>query len=554
MDPSRKQAKEREFFDVHTVPKHHGKFGALIHRISGRRSHTVNLQPGRLRRYRRFVPFAIGVAVLAVAFLAVRLFTKAEVHDYYPAVCLGTWENAIGASGQPENFDQSSAAETFTNTNSAIYRLPQSDIYCGGFLPPTEETKGNITNVALTLIWHVGELQPSSAPIGVVETPPSVPLEDATDTPSGAEPAVPADESGAVTPPPAENVPPPAGEVPTGTPAAPEPSEPSAYIAPISSPIAQALPKSKNWYEQLGQAVMEFVSSRVFAQEEATPAVSADAPAAPPSETPPPPPAEQPAPEVQASPTPEIPAQDAVPQEGPASSSGQTIVLPPLTTTLAPLATSTDNETAIPAPTGTAMANEPTPPDEHFLKVSYSVNGESWFEIGKVSMANWQNFTVRLPVSSWSELKNLQISVQDIPTTLNPIPPVYLAGMFVEVNYELPPIFLENVAEDQPTAPDGIPIVTLSGDKRPVPAGGRQANWNANEAPTFDFDLGGISSPAAISAPEDAEPAPPASSETPATPAPSDAMIPPAEPASPSPAVAPDAPEASSSPDSQPIP
>ena len=251
----------------------------------------MNLQPSWFRRYRRFLSAGIACATLIAAFAAVRLFTRAEVQDFYPSICLGTWENAAGASGVPENFDPSLAVEGFTPENSAIYRLPESEVFCGGFLAPSEETEGNITNIALTLIWRAGELPEAPQPVSVVETPlstpegiatstletedasateeqpsdaetsPNAPTDDtATGAPSGSEPGTPVNDEGAT--PSTESVPPPAEQAPPAEPL-PEPAPPSAEPVPSqgNEPSARVAP---NFFS--------LIVSQAFAQEDVTPA------------------------------------------------------------------------------------------------------------------------------------------------------------------------------------------------------------------------------------------------------------------------------------------
>src|SRR3989344_802600 len=499
MDPSQKHAKEREFFDVH--PGHRQGSGAktFLKRFVGGRSRTVNLQPSWFRRYRRFLSAGIACATLIAALAAVRLFTRAEVQDFYPSICLGTWENAAGASGVPENFDPSLAVEGFTPENSAIYRLPESEVFCGGFLAPSEETEGNITNIALTFIWRAGELPKVPEPVGVVKTPPSTPEDaettDASETgevpppgePSGntgATSSVPTDDATAHTPnesgsstlkdddnitPPDESIPPPAEQVPPAEPL-PEPAPPSPEPVPSqgNEPSARVAP---NFFS--------FILNRPFAQEDVTPART-EAPASSSeillqnTEPPTPVPSTNTNDETSPNDTPTGTEPIPFPEEP--------VVLPTLTTKLEPIATSTTNETTS-TPTGTAPTYEPPPPpepDENFLKVSYSVDGEAWFEIGRVNMGNWQNFTARLPISRWDELKKLQISIQGIPTMLNPVPPVYLAGMFVEVNYELPPLFGdEQGIADEST--ENLPVLSAPNAIRSIPGRDEESVFGVGE-------------------------------------------------------------------------
>lgn len=477
MDPSRKQAKEREFFDVHPGVSQGKGVRAWWVRFLRRRKQTVDLHPGRFRRYRRFAPLIVGATALVAALVAVRLFTKAEVQDFSPSLCLGTWENAAGASGAPENFDPSLAAEGFTHENSAIYRLPESEIFCGAFLAKSdegEEAKGDITNVALTFIWRVGEL-PEAEPVGVVKTPPTVPEEPPAED-VASEDAARSDENGA----PASEITPPAPPV---EPPAPEPSGEAAPVmpeatppAPTPEPAPPVPPESGAPSARSSPNFFSFIFSRAFAQEEAV-IEQGDEPAPP-----------APAP-VAAPPTEDIPQGqpgEPLPQEA------EPIVLPPVTVPLEPTVSTdgVDEETKESAPGAGVFTPPPPPqPDENFLKVSYSVDGEAWFEIGKVNMANWHNFTARLPVSRWDELQRLQIAIEGIPTLLVPVPPVYLAGMFIEVNYT-PPSLFDNEAEVVEESTEGLPVFAVRNAIKILPGRDESNVFGAGERVEFDLDLG----------------------------------------------------------------
>lgn len=491
MDPSQKKAKEREFFDVHPGVRQ-GSRPAIFKRFFGRNTHTVNLQQNRFRRHaRRLIPVGTALVGFLLAIVSFNLFTRAEFKDFYPEVCLGAWENAAGAAGQPESFEPILAAEGFSNENSAIYRLPGTEVFCGGFLAPSEETEGNITNVALTFIWRVGERPSLDEPVGVVETPPTVPAEssDATDTPSEPSDSAPAEGT-------------------TDAPAVPEDAAPVSEPAPVPEPAPEPTPSEPT--ARSGQSFFSFVVSRARAQETTEPVTNPEPPVTAPESVP------------------EIPAPIPEPaSEAPAQSPGESIILPPLTTELLPLG----DETAPDEPVGPLPTYEPLPPpppDENFLKVSYSVDGESWFEIGKVNMDNWQNFTARLPISQWDEVKNLQISVEGIPTTLNPVPPVYLAGMFIGVNYELPPFFGD---EDEllDESSDGLPILDAPNAIRAALERGDENVFGAGERVEFDIDLSvlpslnGTSTEPSLDEPENTTTTP---SEIPAPPVEPDDVLP----------------------------
>jgi len=88
--------------------------------------------------------------------------------------------------------------------------------------------------------------------------------------------------------------------------------------------------------------------------------------------------------------------------------------------------------------TTTALAPPAPAPDEDFLDVSYSTDGQAWVSVGTVNVEDLSDFTVTLPITDWTDLQNLQIRVEGIPTTQDPIPAVYLDGMIMEVHYVLP--------------------------------------------------------------------------------------------------------------------
>jgi hypothetical protein len=67
------------------------------------------------------------------------------------------------------------------------------------------------------------------------------------------------------------------------------------------------------------------------------------------------------------------------------------------------------------------------------MDVSYSLDGVTWTDLGQVSESNWQDYSVVIPVSSWSDINNLQIQLDPI-ITADP-PTVYLDSMWLEVDY-----------------------------------------------------------------------------------------------------------------------
>jgi hypothetical protein len=161
----------------------------------------------------------------------------------------------------------------------------------------------------------------------------------------------------------------------------------------------------------------------------------------------------------------------------------------------------------------------PPVPDENFLDVSYSTDGQTWISIGQVNINNWQQFTVTLPISDWNDLQNLQVRIEGIPTTQDPVPPVYLDGMFMEVHYSSGALLsdqatsTDEIASSTNTSTPASPVRLMLSDpgaqqscdiepfSQSLPIGG-SANFMINLHPSingvsYDLELGHL--PAGIS-------------------------------------------------------
>ncbi len=75
-----------------------------------------------------------------------------------------------------------------------------------------------------------------------------------------------------------------------------------------------------------------------------------------------------------------------------------------------------------------------TPPAPGFLEASYSLDGQNWQTLGEVSRDNWQDLTFNIPVSSWTDIDNIQIQLNPLPTV--DMPTVQLDGMWLQVDYD----------------------------------------------------------------------------------------------------------------------
>lgn len=89
-----------------------------------------------------------------------------------------------------------------------------------------------------------------------------------------------------------------------------------------------------------------------------------------------------------------------------------------------------------------------------FLEVSYSLDGIRWVPIGRVNKDNWRDYSIDIPVSSWEEVKRLQIMISVLPT-IDEKPDIYLDGISMRAEYD------RTVAE---LAADGLEAVSYAVD------------------------------------------------------------------------------------------
>jgi hypothetical protein len=316
----------------------------------------VNLRPHFARRSPLFAGLIL-LALIGGGFIVRKIFTRGETADFFPATCLGTWQNPIRAQGQPDTF--SDATVPLDDHNSAVFTGGDEQIFCGSFVLSSVEDKGAITSVGLMLAWRMEGA--SAEPIQ--ESP--VTSSTATTTPIET-------------------------EGPTST-----PEEAPAAFRLI--PLALA--------------------------EEGAP---------------------DPSPSAEPTPEPERSAQTST-----ATEEAQTVIIaPPLhaelndnpTSTTIPTVDTSTQENVGGAPASGSLLSGPLP-DDHFLSVEYSLDGQTWIALQKVGLENWQNFTIDLPLKSWDELRRVQVRVIGVPTTLSRIPKMYLDGMLLEAHYEVAPLF-----------------------------------------------------------------------------------------------------------------
>ncbi|MDI6820732.1 MAG: hypothetical protein QMD65_00950 [Patescibacteria group bacterium] len=401
----RREQKKRVFFDIQNdKPK-----DWWLSWISSRK--TLNLKK-RFYERRPLIALFIVLLIGGGVFVLRSALTKAEVADFYPGSCLGTWQSPQNAQGMPETFNSSELI--LDENNSAVFSSGTEKIFCGSFVPDSYESKGDLKNVGLTLVWRVEDLTSSSS---------DAQFAPATST--------------------LENIP---ENISTSTEEELKPQSFLRYLfnfafARLPSPTAQA---TDGQAEESNESA-EDLTIQATTTEVMVPVLESTTTA------------------------------DVLGVSTSTTTETTTIIIaPPIIAPLGPISSSSDVilfETSTVTSTATTTALEVIELiiDENFIRVSFSLNGYDWFELGRVNLKNWSSFTATLPVKTWDELKTLQISIEGMPTILTNMPRIFLDGMFVEARFELPPA-LDTIISLMPKSDEQAVKIVLPAAEFPKPS------------------------------------------------------------------------------------
>src|SRR3989344_5762936 len=355
-------------------------------------------------------------------------FLWANTRVFYPAACAGDWEQPQLAQGEPE-LSADDPVEAFNETNSAVLRQGTGvQIFCKEFQGEWPEN----------LLVRDAKLRLSFAVTSAPEESDQIPSEESQ------EPSTPAVPEGLV-PSPEE-----AGQ--EEVPLEESPSIEEEQLEPAASSNEEAEPPVSEEAPSKPEVIEEQPVDQEAVEKEAIPssseevpadisalwnmrgrailrafwevgAQSAESPQDAQTESP-----EQPPVELFESEDSSEPERPAVPPEAPQSEGGEQPVEAP--------DPSVDEEVQFDPPAGGSaegVVEQPAPPAEDFLEISYSFGGSDWVSVATINQSNWSGFTIPLPgIATEFEIANLQIRLEGLPGA-NGVPTVYLDAMEVEV-------------------------------------------------------------------------------------------------------------------------
>lgn len=389
-------------------------------------------------------------AALIFFYISKEALTTAEVADYFPSTCLGSWQTTEQAQGEPETLRFSEKEIGFDN--AAYLDIPQGEIYCGQFLAGDKADLGEIKGVGLTLVWRVANL-------------PKVVLPEATVSPESTSTPTSTDNNSSVL----------EGELQGAE--GVEGVQPNEEVSPPSSwnRFFSPLVLAQESEPMLVETPIEMPANTSVAE----PVISPETSKVEPTES-----------EIRSNAEPTGGNGEKTDSQTEGKKSGEEEIQTgynELTPPLGPLE----------EPVTELIFNPTSEADESFLRVSYSLDGQVWREIGKINATNWLHFTAPLNISSWEDLRKVQFKVEGIPTTLENFPEVYLDGMFLEVQYEKPPIVeileQDTVIQEEPIMdvelPADLPVIVVPEGDGLKPAPTDRKDFTPNEAPSFDMDF-----------------------------------------------------------------
>lgn len=386
--------------------------------------------------------YAIWLAIVAasVGFALYSLFVKANIFNYYPSSCLGTWDNPQNAEGEP-SLGPGAAPEAFNRENSAFYDGGGAkQIFCGGFKTEADPSEKIFKKAVLKFSWAIA-VSPTPLPTEAGEAGGA---SSQTLQQSEFENKIldlPASASVIVIP----DIPAAASESLENQPSNPEPTPEQIPLGPEPSPVMTEEPTP---VPETSAEPTRIEPTPI----ESTP-IPEPAPESVPSSEPAPPPAESPTSFIKnrilstifsvedevSSPSLSSSQDNNLPTPSPTHSpSTYPSLFPSLTVapSFSPAASAAEQTnqslTGVASPSQTASLSQSL---DNFLEISYSTDGQNWHLLALVSDRNFNNLELEIPITSWVELEKLQISIRG--TASDTIKQVYLDGMWIEAQYEI---------------------------------------------------------------------------------------------------------------------
>lgn len=125
---------------------------------------------------------------------------------------------------------------------------------------------------------------------------------------------------------------------------------------------------------------------------------------------------------------------------------------------------------------------------DDLLSVQYTLDGEGWNELGRVTRSNWKDLDFKIPVNSLEELSGLQIAILSLPT-LDSTATVYLDSMWLELETDPQVVeFIQDIAE---TIFETITLQNLTNSEETAQPTPELKEPKLIKIKEYDFKIGG---------------------------------------------------------------
>lgn len=413
----------------------------------------------------RILTESIGVLILVIVIFSIALKGKASIVNFYPETCLGGWENPSNASGQPSVSSEAQGSD-FTRDNSAFLKNRTAQLFCGDFGGEVPEDsvprkftvrfswfvddgsydKGEkIINKALDegrVVDKDSEKEKTSSEqneggSGVIDntTTETSDVSDDTSVPSneGESSDLPKSELPSDTTNTETDSPTPSSEGDSSSDSG-KSDDSSSSESSSDGGNSDSGGSDSSGGESSGDsgagAFLKRFTARVFAQESEEPAPSA----------------EEKEPEVEIKKEEEnveetpVPVDTLIEKENEAPQEEENVQNEDenVDTESEDASSGSDSENTSSSDNENDILTTDDSARDDLFRVTYTIDGSNWEELGVVKRNDWKNIEFEIPfssVDSWEKLSKVQIAIESLPT-IDQFPEAYLDSMWVTVEYE----------------------------------------------------------------------------------------------------------------------
>lgn len=124
---------------------------------------------------------------------------------------------------------------------------------------------------------------------------------------------------------------------------------------------------------------------------------------------------------------------------------------------------------------------------DDLLSIQYTLDGENWIELGRITAYNWNDLSFKIPISSVDQINQLQISLISLPTA-DSAATIYLDSLWLEAETDSAVIELAgNILE---TILETLTLQNLTNDSEVAPSP-EPKETKPVKIKEYNFDIGG---------------------------------------------------------------